>query len=225
MRRIQRKCGMILPALLVAASATAAEPLADRVERDYVRPALEQVRGTLEGREPAWTPPALPGTASSRRLSMELSARWLEPLLQGGGGYVGAAARHLASPTAFEAPPEEPSLAERLPLSSLSPAAAELVETVERRFLSKLFPEEYFQAAARSLGSAGQDEGPAAPDLGALPQRQEDSPARLARPGDFSFKLPAGPAKDSTRMIRGKAGSPAQRLRLKPLKSRFSPRP
>lgn len=216
---------MLLPALLLAAPVLADEPLADKVEREYVKPALEQVQGAVDGREPSWTPPVLPGTASTRRLSEEIESRWIEPLLGAGQGFASGAARTLASPNAFAAPPAEPDAAALLPVSR-APAAEGLVESIERRFLSRLFPEDYAARAAAALGKAADDAGPEAPDVSDLADTGAAAGAtRLASPQDFSYAKSRRVA-DSTRLTRGSGvSSGAPRPRLKPFKSRFSSAP
>lgn len=208
----------LLAAALLSARA-AAEPLSDRIDREYVQPALAQVQGALDGREPSWIPPVLPGSAQAARLSERVRARWLEPLLEGNRSYALDAARTLASPRAFEVP-AEPDVAALLPDARVSPAAEELVSGVERRFLARLFPEDYALGAAAALGSgrAG-EEGPSAPEQ-EEPARPPDD-ARFARPRDFGRKRKVA---DSTRLTRGSAGAgPAPRL--KPARSRFSAAP
>src|SRR5665213_3558176 len=95
----------LLPlALLFAASAFSAEPLSDKIDREYVQPVFRELQGALDGREPTWTPPVLPGSAQTAALSEKVRTLWLEPLMAADQGYAFSAARSLASPRAFEPP-------------------------------------------------------------------------------------------------------------------------
>lgn len=223
----------LLSLVLLLSAPAAAEPLSDKIDREYVQPALSQVQGALAGREPNWTPPVLPGTAQTARLSEQVRARWLEPLMGAGHNYALDAARTLASPQAFEAP-AEPDLAAILPDASISPATEELVTAVERRFLSRLFPEDYALKAAGALGAGADEEGPAAPDQDDLTRLPSDAGAaapggpapgsvraespRFARANDFTRKRRVA---DSTRLAHGSAGAAAP-SKLKPTRSRFT---
>ncbi|HEX4046506.1 MAG TPA: hypothetical protein VH309_01655 [Elusimicrobiota bacterium] len=213
---------LLMPlALLVAATGSAAESLSDKIAREYVQPALEQVQGAVDGREPNWTPPVLPGTAETAALSEKVRKLWLDPLMDADQGYALAAARSLASPKVFE-PPAEPDLAAILPVGSISPVAESFVSTVERKFLSRLFPEDYAFKAAAALGSgrAG-DAGPSAPDqsdLARLPDLASAGP-RFAKPEDFTAKRRVA---DSTKLTRGSSASSAAAPRLKPFSSSLS---
>lgn len=221
---------ILLPVIWLAAAPASGEPLKDKIDREFVQPALSQVQGALSGRQPNWTPPVLPGTATTARLSEKVRARWLDPLLGGGQTFALSAARSLASPRTFEAP-AEPDLAGLLPDASLSPETERMVSDVERRFLSRLFPEEYALRAASALGSGRADEAaPQAPDqsdLERLPAEAGPPPGvpgaglRFARAGDFQAKRKFA---DSTRLTRGSAGG-SSAPRLKPTRSRFSSRP
>jgi len=201
---------MILILLGLLTSTGSAEPLTERVENAYVRPALAQIQEALEGRGPSWVPPVLPGTSQTRLLNEELQRLWLEPLLQGGDGSAHEAARRLASPTDFSPPPQEASLAERLPIRSLSPVAADMAARIEENFLKQILPGEYFHASARALGSSELNEGPSAP--------RHEGLSPMA--GEAAQAAPRPSGKDSTKMVRGKADF--ARPRLKPLKSKFS---
>ena len=219
---------LLVPLALFLAAPGAAETLSDTIDREYVQPVLQQLQGALDGREPNWTPPVLPGTAQAAKLSGEVRLLWLEPLMGADQSYAFDAARSLASAQAFE-PPAEPDLASILPGVSLSPATEDLVTTVERRFMSRLFPEDYALGAAGALGSGRDDDGPSAPDLSDLTQLPGDgaapaSPAarpRFARPSDF-----ARPRKfaDSTRLAHGPAGAAGASAppKLKPFRSRLT---
>lgn len=217
---------LLLPlALLAAAPGFAAESLSDKIAREYVQPVLDQVQGAVDGREPNWTPPVLPGSAQTAALSAKVRKLWLDPLMDADQNYALAAARSLASPKVFE-PPAEPDLAAILPDASLSPTAENLVSSFERRFLSRLFPEDYALKAAAALGSGRADEtGPAAPDqsdLARLPDAASAPDAaapRFAKPEDFTGKRRVA---DSTKLTRG---SSAAAPRLKPFASSFSPDP
>ena len=215
---------MMTALLLSLAAAASAQSLPERVERDYVRPALEQVRGAFDGREPSWVPPVMPGMPQTRALSQDVCSRWLEPLLQSNEGFVRSAAHSLGSER-LGGEPAEPDLGPPFSSRSLSPAAASLVEAVDRRFLQRLFDPGYLGRAAQSLGSG--DPGAGAPD--------EPSVDDLSEPGDLGLGEPAGspqaeasakpaepalPAKDSTQLVRGRSAAP--RPRLKPAPSRFS---
>jgi hypothetical protein len=208
---------LLLPlALALGSAAGAADTLSDRIDRDYVQPAFRELQGALNGREPAWTPPVLPGTAQTAALSEKVRKLWLEPLMSAEQGYAFAAARQLASPRAFE-PPAEPDLAALLPNPSISPAAEDLVTKIQRRFLLRLFPEDYVLKSASALGSGRADEqGPDAPDqsdlanaAGAPAAPQNGPPRRVA---------------DSTKLARGSGGAAAG-PKLKPFHSRFSSAP
>lgn len=198
---------LFLPlALALAAPGAAAETLSDKIDREYVQPVLVQLQGALDGREPAWTPPVLPGTAQTAALSEKVRTLWLDPLLNADQGYAFNAARALASPQAFE-PPAEPDLSALLPSPSISPAAEALVSGFQRRFLSRLFPEDYILKAAGALGSGRDDAGPAAPNVSEL------------------AKLPDGRRfADSTKLTRGSSGGGAA-PKLKPFRSSFSASP
>lgn len=183
-------------ALLLAAPGSA-EPLSDKIDREYVQPALQQVQGAIEGREPSWTPPAPPGNAASAKLTQEINERWVEPLMNAHQAYALEAAQSLAAPHSFSAP-AEPDLAALVPTAPAAPAAEGLLSAVQRSFLARLFPEEYALRAAAALGSAHQDEGPPPPELDLDPANAlystgslaPGAPApqavpRFARPKDF----------------------------------------
>lgn len=217
---------ILLPlTLLLAAPGRAAEPLSDKIDREYVQPVFRELQGALDGREPSWTPPVLPGSAQSAALSEKVRTLWLEPLMSADQGYAFAAARSLASPAAFE-PPAEPDLASILPAAP-SPASEDLVSSLSRRFLSRLFPEDYALGAAGALGSARPDEnGPSAPDLSELAKSPGGSSARagtsrFARADDFGRKRKVA---DSTSLTRGSGGG-AERPKLKAFRSSLSSSP
>jgi hypothetical protein len=186
----------ILRLTLILAAPGAAEPLSDKIDRDYVQPVLQQLQGALDGREPNWTPPVLPGSAQTTKLSERVRSLWLEPLMGAGQRGAFAAASSLASPRMFE-PPAEPEIASLLPDASISPITEELVRTVERRFFSRLFTEDDATQAAGALGSEGlrlhSDVGAAAAQAG----------PRVASPGDF---VRGRKYADSTRLAHGSAG-------------------
>jgi hypothetical protein len=152
-----------LPLALLIAAPARSEPLSERVDRDYVQPVLEQVQGAVTGRESDWTPPMPPGTRQSGRLCEEVRTRWIEPLFAADQAYMLDAARSLGSATNV-APPAEPGLASLLPVASFSRATEDIVAAFERRFLPRLFPQDYALGAAGALGSGGDDAGPPEPD-------------------------------------------------------------
>jgi hypothetical protein len=214
-------------ALLAAAAflgaGASAETLTDRVDREYVRPALEQVRGAFEGRAPAWTPPALPGSAAARGLSDKVRARWLDPLLTNDQGLALDAARSLASPRDFAGPGgRDPS--SFLPGATLSPAAQGLVDQVEARFLSRVFSPEYALEAARALGSGRQAAGPADPPP---PTGDPAAEAAAAVRRASAAAASARRVNDSTRLVRGSgaSGDSGSGPHLKPVHSRFTALP
>lgn len=197
---------VLLPfALLLAAPGRAAEPLKDKIDREYVQPVFRELQGALDGREPSWTPPVLPGSAQTATFSEKVRTLWLEPLMAANQDYAFAAARSLASPKVFE-PPAEPDLAAILPSAS-SQGADDLVSSISRRFLSRLFP------ADAVLGAAGAPEGGA--------DRRIEKGARFARRDDFVRKRKVA---DSTSLTRGSAGS-SRAPKLKAFESRFSSAP
>lgn len=179
--------------LLLAASASAAES-----------PLREKIR--------------IPGSA---RLIEETKTRFIEPILGGGESFAASAARTLASPDAFAAPPADPSPALPALPAGLQPAASGLLDFFSTRFLSRLNPEAYANAAARALGSGRQDEGPGAPNLEDLARLPAGGAAaapttRLASPASFSSAGSVGRGFDSTRMVRGRGnGGGGLRPRLK----------
>ena len=211
----------MITVFILLASCAAAEPFTDRIERDYIDPVLEQIQGALEGREPSWTPPVLPGMPQTRAFSDELVARWIEPLIENDMNFAQSAALTLASPRLSE-PPADISISEIVPLQALSPEAAAIVDFMEQRFLTRLFPGDYIMQAAQALGSGRPDEeGPAEPDLDAL----SHIPAGLTQAvapqegAGLDTKAPL-PSKDSTRLVRGGIGN--VRPKLKPIRSRFT---
>jgi hypothetical protein len=187
---------LLLPLALLLAVPGSSEPLSDAVQREYLQPVLQQVEGALDGRGSNWTPPAIPGTAQTAKFSERVRLLWLEPLMAADQDYAFSAARSLASPESFEAP-AGPDLASILPDASLSPAAEELVSTVERRFLSRLFPEVFAFAP------------------------NPESPSRFARPEDFAGTRRVA---DSTSLARG-SGQASARVKLKAFHSSFSSTP
>ncbi|MFI5362207.1 MAG: hypothetical protein ACHQ49_09580 [Elusimicrobiota bacterium] len=209
----------LLPLALLIAAPGGAAPLSDEIGEKYVTPVFQQLQGALDGREPNWTPPVLPGTAQTAKLSEKVRRLWLDPLFETDQNAAFAAARSLASPQAFE-PPAEVDLASLLPSASISPETEELVSTVERRFLSRLFPAEYALRAAAALGSGRPDEaGPPEPALDDLARLPPGSEPRFARPEDFARRRKVA---DSTSLTRGSAGA-AARPKLKEFRSNFSP--
>lgn len=218
----------LLPlALLLAAPGRAAEPLSAKIDREYVQPVLQQLQGALDGREPTWTPPVLPGSAQAAALSEKVRTLWLEPLMGADQGYAFAAARSLASPKTFE-PPAEPDLAAILP-SAPSQAADDLASSISRNFLSRLFPADYALGAAAALGSGRPDaEGPSAPDLAELAKfpggsfgARKAKSERFARRDDFARKRKVA---DSTSLTRG-SGASAGAPKLKAFSSALSAAP
>lgn len=160
-----------------------------------------------------------PGSA---RLIEETKTRFIEPILGGGESFAASAARTLASPDAFAAPPSDPSPTLPSLPAGLRPAADGLLDLFQTRFLSRLNPEAYANAAARALGSGRQDAGPEAPNLEDLARLPEGAAAaapttRLASPASFSSEGSVGRGFDSTRMVRGRGnGGGGLRPRLKP---------
>lgn len=210
---------LLLPlAVLLASGAAAAEPLQDKIDREYVQPVFRELQGALDGREPAWTPPVLPGSAETAALSEKVRTLWLDPLMAADQRYAFAAARALASPQAFDAP-AGPDLAAIVP-SSPSPASDDLVSAISRRFLSRLFPADYALAAAGALGSSRADAaGLPEPDVSDLAKTPAKGGARFAKRDDFARTRKVA---DSTALTRGSAsGTP----KLKPTESKFSSAP
>ncbi len=211
-----------LAAAAFLGAGASAETLTDRVDREYVRPALAQVRGAFSGEEPVWTPPVLPGTAAARAMSEKVRARWLDPLLDDDRGLALDAARSLASPRDFAAPGgRDP--ASFLPGASLSPAAQGLVDEIQTRFLSRLFSPAYALDAAGALGSARQDKGPDAP----APDASDPAAAAVEAVRRASAAVAPRRVRDSTRLVRGSGGpsSGSGGPHLKPVSSRFTALP
>jgi len=169
--------------LLFASQAAAAEPLKDKLDREYVQPVFRELQGALDGREPSWTPPVLPGSAQTAALSETVRKLWLEPLFAADQAYAFSAARSLASPKEFSAP-AEPDLAALLPAAAPSPAAKDVIADISRRFLTGILPD----AADLAAGKA--------PEPAAAP--------RFARPEDFAPKRKTA---DSTGLTRGSGGT------------------
>jgi len=161
----------MIAAILFWAASAAAEPLSDRIQREYTLPALAAVQEAVAGRASTWTPPVLPGSAQTRALTETILSLWIEPLFQRNAKFAMDAARYLASPE-LGAPPAEPAApAYRLPdLLDLAPAAARIVSEIERRCLKPVFPTDEISSAAAEL---------ARPQISAPPQ---DS-TRLVRGG------------------------------------------
>ena len=105
----------MIAAILFWAASAAAEPISDRIQREYTLPALAAVQEAVAGRASTWTPPVLPGSAQTRALTETILSRWIEPLFQSNAKFAKDAARYLASPE-LGAPPAEPAApAFRLP--------------------------------------------------------------------------------------------------------------
>ena len=89
--------GALLCVVVLAASA---EPLADKVEREYAIPVLEQVKTVAAGNPaPEWSPPTGPMTPAALKLTNFLRSL-TDPLALHAETQAGAAARSLGSPTA-----------------------------------------------------------------------------------------------------------------------------
>ncbi len=95
----------MLSAFLLLAAAASAEPLAEKVEREYTAPVFEQVKAAAAGAAaPDWTPPG-PVTPAAMKFTAFLRGL-TDPLALHAETQAGAAARRLASPTAdFEDAP------------------------------------------------------------------------------------------------------------------------
>jgi hypothetical protein len=199
---------LLLPLALILAAPGTAEPLSDRIDREYVQPVFQQLQGALDGREPNWAPPVLPGSAQTAKLSERIRTLWLDPLMSADQDYAFAAASSLASPQTFE-PPPEPDLTSILSDASISPATEDLVSMIERRFFSRLLPEGDALGASDALQPGG----------GAAPPR---AAARFAHQDDFFAKRKFA---DSTRLTRGSAGASTARSKLKAFRSQFSSAP
>lgn len=180
-----------------------AEPLSERVDREFVQPVLEQVQGAVEGRQPDWVPPTLPGSAMTLRLEEDVRVKWLGPLLAAHQAYAFDAARSLASPEAFDAP-AEPAILSAVPDASLSAIVESLVAELDRSVAAAFFP-----ADAPRPGASRSSETELAPrDL-------------LAQPRDFARTRAVS---DSSRLTRRMGAGPS-RPRLKAKRPRFSPVP
>lgn len=99
----------MLSVLLAVLVSAAAEPLAEKVERDYTTPIFEQVRAAAAGTAaPEWTPPG-PVTPAALKFTNFLRSL-TDPLALHAETQAGAAARRLGSPTAEYQDVDLPSL-------------------------------------------------------------------------------------------------------------------
>ncbi len=208
---------MIVPLLLLGSCAAAAgRSLADRVESDYVEPALAAVQDAAQGRASSWTPPALAEPAFARDFESGIDRRWIAPLADRGQADALSAARALASsdPAAAASLDGWPSW---MTAAADSPAARALSSWIDERALARVFSPDYILGAARALGlGAPAPSPPPAPDLSGLVSAPAASAPAARRPGADAWSR-SRRVRDSTGLVRaGSASFAAPRLKPAP---------